>query len=55
MIIAVRRAILPVEGVCCVVGRVIIVARISDGESGSGDCDDDEGDTTKDRHDRKCG
>jgi hypothetical protein len=45
------RAILPVGGVWRVVGRVIIVARISNGESGSGDSDDDEGGTTEDRHD----
>ena len=54
MIIGVWRAILPV-GIRRVVGRVIIVARISDGESGNGDCDDDEGGTTKDRHDRRRG
>ena len=41
VIIAVWRVILPVGGVWRVVGGVIVVARISNGENGSGDSDDD--------------
>jgi len=55
VIIGVWRAILPVGCVWRVVMRVITVAGISDGESGSGDSDNDEGGTTKDRHDRRRG
>lgn len=55
VIIAVWRVTLPVMSVLCVVGRVMIVARISDGESGSRDGDDDKGGTTKNRHDRRRG